>query len=101
MIRTLEDGKPFSFADYGYSEEVTPILRDMYSRVYQIIRGGVEKEWLPILQLRTLYQVNYSLKYLLVDDTDIGSVTLRSLEKLRLHLLIVYVLLLCHATTLV
>ena len=42
----LEDGKPFSFADYGYSEEVTPILRDMYSRVYQVIRGGVEKEWL-------------------------------------------------------
>lgn len=42
----LEDGKPFSFAEYGYSEEVTPILRDMYSRVYQIIRGGVEKEWL-------------------------------------------------------
>lgn len=42
----LEDGKPFSFADYGYSEEVTPILRDMYSRVYQVIRSGVEKEWL-------------------------------------------------------
>ena len=42
----LEDGKPFSFADYGYSEEVTPSLRDRYSRVYQIIRGGVEKEWL-------------------------------------------------------
>lgn len=42
----LEDGKPFSFADYGYSEEVTPIFRDMYSRVYQVIRGGVEKEWL-------------------------------------------------------
>lgn len=42
----LEDGKPFSFSDYGYSEEVTPILRDMYSRVYQVIRGGVEKEWL-------------------------------------------------------
>lgn len=42
----LEDGKPFSFAEYGYSEEVTPILRDMYSRVYQVIRGGVEKEWL-------------------------------------------------------
>ena len=60
-----------------------------------------KRERLPILQLRTLYQVNYSLKCLLVDDTDIGSVTLRSLEKLRLHLLIVYVLLLCHATTLV
>ena len=42
----LEDGKPFSFADYGYSEEVTFILRDMYSRVYQVIRSGVEKEWL-------------------------------------------------------
>lgn len=42
----LEDGKPFSFADYGYGEEVTSILRDMYSRVYQVIRGGVEKEWL-------------------------------------------------------
>lgn len=39
----LEDGKPFSFADYGYSEEVTAILRNMYSRVYQTIRGGVEK----------------------------------------------------------
>lgn len=42
----LEEGKPFSFAEYGYSDEVTPILRSMYSRVYQIIRGGVEKEWL-------------------------------------------------------
>lgn len=42
----LEDGKPFSFADYGYSEEVTAILRNMYSRVYQTIRGGVEKEWI-------------------------------------------------------
>ena len=42
----LEAGKPFSFAEYGYSDEVTPILRSMYSRVYQIIRGGVEKEWL-------------------------------------------------------
>lgn len=42
----LEDGKPFSFAEYGYSEEVTPILRNMYSRTYQVIRGGVHKEWL-------------------------------------------------------
>lgn len=42
----LEDGKPFSFSEYGYSEDVTPILRSMYSRVYQSIRGGVEKEWL-------------------------------------------------------
>lgn len=42
----LEDGKPFSFAEYGYSEEVTPILRNMYSRTYQVIRGGVQKEWL-------------------------------------------------------
>ena len=42
----LEAGKPFSFSEYGYSDEVTPILRSMYSRVYQIIRAGVEKEWL-------------------------------------------------------
>ncbi len=42
----LEAGKPFSFSEYGYSDEVTPILRSMYSRIYQIIRTGVEKEWL-------------------------------------------------------
>ena len=42
----LEDGKPFNFSDYGYSEDVTPILRSMYSQVYQTIRNGVEKEWL-------------------------------------------------------
>ena len=42
----LEDGVPFSFSEYGYGEEVSGILRKMYSRVYQIIRGGVEKEWL-------------------------------------------------------
>lgn len=42
----LESGKPFSFADYGYSEQVTPILRNMYSRIYQTIRKGVEREWL-------------------------------------------------------
>lgn len=42
----LEDGKPFSLSEYGYSEEVTPILRNMYSRTYQAIRGGVQKEWI-------------------------------------------------------
>lgn len=42
----LEDGKPFSFSDYGYSEEVQPILRAMYSKVYQTIRSGANKEWL-------------------------------------------------------
>lgn len=42
----LEDGKPFSFADYGYSEQVTPLLRNMYSRIYHTIRKGVEREWL-------------------------------------------------------
>lgn len=42
----MEDGKPFSFSEYGYSEEVTPILRNMYSRTYQAIRGGVQKEWI-------------------------------------------------------
>lgn len=42
----LEPGKPFSFKGYGYSEAVNPILRGMYSKVYQTIRGGVETEWL-------------------------------------------------------
>jgi len=42
----LEEGKPFSFSEYGYSDEVTPILRNMYSRVYQAIRNGVQKEWI-------------------------------------------------------
>lgn len=42
----LEEGKPFSFAEYGYSEKVTPMLRNMYSRIYQTIRKGVEREWL-------------------------------------------------------
>lgn len=39
----LEDGKPFSFAAYGYN--VTPVLRTMYSRIYQTVRKGVENEW--------------------------------------------------------
>lgn len=42
----LEEGTPFSFSEYGYTEEVQPILRNMYSRVYQTIREGVEKEWM-------------------------------------------------------
>lgn len=42
----LEDGKPFSFSDYGYGNEATAIFRKMYSRVYQEIRGGVENEWM-------------------------------------------------------
>ena len=41
----LEDGVPFSFADYGYGEAVTPILRNMYSRTYQTIKKGVQTEW--------------------------------------------------------
>ena len=42
----LESGVPFSFSEYGYTDEVQPILRNMYSRVYQEIRTGVQKEWL-------------------------------------------------------
>lgn len=42
----LEDGKPFSFSEYGYGDEVTAIFRNLYSRVYQEIRGDVEKEWM-------------------------------------------------------
>ena len=42
----LVDGKPFSFSEYGYTDEVQPILRRMYSQTYQTIRGGVQKEWM-------------------------------------------------------
>lgn len=42
----LEPGVPFSFSEYGYTDEVQPILRNMYSRVYQEIRTGVQNEWL-------------------------------------------------------
>lgn len=42
----LESGKPFSFSEYGYTDEVQPIFRQMYSKVYQVIRSGVNKEWL-------------------------------------------------------
>lgn len=42
----LEDGKPFSFSAYGYTSKVQPLLRSMYSHLYQTIRQGVQKEWL-------------------------------------------------------
>lgn len=42
----LEDGKPFSFSDYGYGDEATAIFRKLYSSVYQEIRGDIEKEWM-------------------------------------------------------
>ena len=42
----LEEGKPFSFSEYGLSDDVTPIFRSMYSETYQAIRGGIGKEWL-------------------------------------------------------
>ena len=42
----LEPGVPFSFSEYGYTDEVQPILRNMYSRVYQAIRTGIQKEWM-------------------------------------------------------
>lgn len=42
----LIGGVPFSFEKYGYSGEVTPILRRMYSQVYRTIQGGIKKEWL-------------------------------------------------------
>lgn len=42
----LEDGVPFSFSEYGYTDQVQPILRRLYSQVYQTIRGGVNAEWL-------------------------------------------------------
>lgn len=42
----MEEGKPFSFSEYGYSDEATAIFREMYSRLYQEIRNDVQNEWL-------------------------------------------------------
>lgn len=42
----LEDGKPFSFDEYGYGNEANKILRNLYASVYKEIRGNSEKEWL-------------------------------------------------------
>ena len=42
----LVNGVPFSFSDYGYDSAVTPILRSMYSQVYQIVSKGAKTEWL-------------------------------------------------------
>jgi hypothetical protein len=42
----LEDGKPFSFDEYGYGDEANKILRNLYASVYKEIRGNSEKEWL-------------------------------------------------------
>lgn len=47
MVKDTElvEGKPFSFKEYGYSDKTDRIFREMYSKVYQTIRGGVEMEW--------------------------------------------------------
>ncbi len=42
----LEEGKPFSFDEYGYGDEANKILRNLYASVYKQIRGNSEKEWL-------------------------------------------------------
>lgn len=41
----LEEGKPFSFADYGYGDEADRILRRMYASVYKEIQGDSANEW--------------------------------------------------------
>lgn len=41
----LEDGKPFSFSEYGYSDQVTQILRSMYSQLYQEYKNDITFEW--------------------------------------------------------
>ena len=41
----LEDDKPFSFTDYGYSEDVTPVFRNMYSQLYQEYRKDITFEF--------------------------------------------------------
>lgn len=41
----LEPGVPFSFSEYGYGDQVTPVFRELYSKVYQTIKSGVVTEW--------------------------------------------------------
>ena len=41
----LLPGMPFNFSDYGYEEQVTPIFRSLYSKVYQTIKSGILNEW--------------------------------------------------------
>lgn len=41
----LEDGKPFSFVDYGYEDQVNKILRKLYSSVYKEIQNDSTHEW--------------------------------------------------------
>lgn len=41
----LEEGKPFSFAGYGYGDEADRILRRMYASVYKEIQGDSANEW--------------------------------------------------------
>ena len=41
----LEDDKPFNFTDYGYSEDVTPVFRNMYSQLYQEYRKDITFEF--------------------------------------------------------
>ena len=42
----LLPGKPFTFSEYGYDEDILPIMRNMYSRVVNTIGNGVKAEWL-------------------------------------------------------
>ena len=41
----VDDEKPFAFADYDISTKVQEKLRQMYSEVYQCIRGNIVREW--------------------------------------------------------
>lgn len=42
----LQDGKPFAFADYPeIAHKVQATFRQMYSEIYQSIRGNITQEW--------------------------------------------------------
>lgn len=42
----LQDGKPFAFADYPeVAHKVQATIRQMYSEIYQSIRGNIVQEW--------------------------------------------------------
>jgi len=42
----LDDGKPFTFYDYGYEDRANKILRKLYASVYKEIQKGIKNEWM-------------------------------------------------------
>ena len=75
----LKEDSPFSFSEYGYSDEVTPIFRELYAKVYKTIRKSSESEWLLAEENNDkLIQSIFGAKA--VKDTHFASLFLRNKE---------------------